>query len=267
MATNHYQRMIAIPEHEYSQTRGMQQVTAPLKTELSSLMSDYQQQSSIADPHTRVQMQGETLEQMIKLKDMLRQSVKNATPRPYQSRADGLMSFMIDKIKFNERGELEDASGNVIHSSNIADLIQHAVRDRRRKITPIGWEYFLQKMHDVNAPQMLLNYDTLEEMRHTDSNKKKVKQMISENQVSKQIKSPSKFKREYNLNGDSEEIFMHSTPKNHKNTNSSYLSLKPQKKVKRLMNKSNRKLTKDSYLPSSSHTKSKRTIKKPKRYM
>ena len=244
MATSRYQRMIAIPEHEYSQSREMQQVMHPMKTEMASLMSDYQQHSSLTNPQTRVQMQGETLEQMIKLKDGLRQNVRNATPRPYQSRADGLMNFMVDKLKFNEKGELHDESGNVIHSSNIVDLIQHAVRDRRRKMTPTGWEYFIQKLSDVNAPQMLLNYDTLEEMRNkSNPNKKKVAEILSE------TKTLKKYKKEVlsDNDDDGKAAFRRSFEKK-----------KPAKKRTHSLD--------NKYLPITTD-KTKRKIKKPARYL
>ena len=41
-----------------------------------------------------------------------------------------------------------------------------AVRDRRRNITPPGWEEFKTLLKDANAPRMILNYETLEEMHH-----------------------------------------------------------------------------------------------------
>lgn len=180
MATSRYQRMVAIPEQEYFQSRNMQQVTHPLESEMSSLMSDYNKQDTIQDPYRKVHLQAETLDQMIKLKDELRQNMKNVTPRAYLSRAEGLMNFVFDKLQFNERGELTDIKGDAIKNTNIFDLIQHAVRDRRRNITPNGWQYFLSKLQDINAPRMLLNYETLDEMTpQPNSNmKKKMQDMM-----------------------------------------------------------------------------------------
>lgn len=188
MATSRYQRMVAIPEQEYYQSKNMQQVMHPLQSEMSSLMADYGQQSTIKDPHRKIHLQAETLDQMVKLKDDLRQSVKDATPRPYQSRADGLMSFVSDRMEFNKKGELTDIAGNIIENTNIIDLIQHAVRDRRRNITPPGWEYFLDKLKEINAPRMLLNYETLEEMSGSPS-----KQKLSDSRSSKRKVQESLF--------------------------------------------------------------------------
>ena len=204
MANSHYQRMMAIPEQEYFQSRNMQQVMNPLETEMTSLMTDYNQQGAIQDPYRKVQLQAETLDQMMKLKDELRQNMKSATPRPYQTRAEGLMNFVFDKMKLNERGELTDMTGNVIENTNIVDLIQHAVRDRRRNMTPNGWQYFLKKLQEINAPRMLLNYETLEEMTsHPDnknlqaaSNRKKIQDSVFETAKSSVLKGvPLKLKR------------------------------------------------------------------------
>ena len=159
-----FQRLVAIPEHEYNHPKTMEQVTHPLQSQMSSLLTEYQNQGNINDPYTRVQRQGETLDELIKLKERVRNALVQATPRPYQSRAQSLMNFVVDKLDYNEKGELKDDSQAIIPGSNLSDLIQHAVRDRRRNITPVGWEYFRDKLKSLNAPKMALNYETLEEM-------------------------------------------------------------------------------------------------------
>ena len=47
-----------------------------------------------------------------------------------------MFNFINKKLTVNEKGEIVDNDGKVIEGSNIADLIQHAVRDRRRNINP-----------------------------------------------------------------------------------------------------------------------------------
>lgn len=204
MTSSRYQRMVAIPEQEYFQSRNMQQVTHPLESEMSSLMSDYNKQDTIQDPYRKVHLQAETLDQMIKLKDELRQNMKSITPRAYLSRAEGLMNFVFDKLQFNERGELTDIKGDAIKNTNIFDLIQHAVRDRRRNLTPNGWQYFLNKLQDINAPRMLLNYETLDEMT-SGSNpnaKKKMQDIMFDTAKTKIFKSPT-LKRKKRLKAES----------------------------------------------------------------
>lgn len=165
MVVGRFERMVVIPEMEYSQLKSALQMSKPLESQFVELSKDYKQQSGIDNSYERIHQQGETLNEMINLKDQLRNNLINSTPRPYQSRADGLLKFISDKVDFNNKGELKDASGNSIEGSNLTDLIQHAVRDRRRNINPVGWDYFKDRLHDSNAPKMILNYETLDEMR------------------------------------------------------------------------------------------------------
>ena len=161
----HFERMVAIPEDEYNQLRNVQQVHNPAQQQFTKLSNQYDRQNFIQDPYTRVHRQGETLDEMKKLKEDLRERIRQATPKPYQSRAENLYDFLKNKLSFSEKGELLDNDSKAIVDSNISDLIQHAVRDRRRNMTPVGWKSFLTTLHSTNAPKMLLSYDTLEELR------------------------------------------------------------------------------------------------------
>ena len=168
MTSNRFERMVTIPEDEYRQLRAnhqLQQVNNPLEAHFKTLASDYNKLSRIDDPHVRVHRQGETLDEMIKVKEQLRERLREATPKPYRTRAESLYNFMKDKVQVNPKGEIYTTSGVRIEGSNIADLVQHAVRDRQRNINPIGWQTFLHYLKDSNAPQMILNYNTLDELR------------------------------------------------------------------------------------------------------
>ena len=161
-----FERMFALPEREYIQLKSLYQTNNPTMSHFTTLAQDYHKQDAIRDPYMRIQRQGETLEEIKQLKEDLRKHITNTTPKPYQGRAESLMRFIEDKIDFNEKGELRDSSGTPILGSNATDLIQHAVRDRRRNFTPIGWHKFRERLQDSNAPHMLLNYDTLDEMKN-----------------------------------------------------------------------------------------------------
>lgn len=166
MAFSRFQRMMAIPEEEYQHLKSVQQVNDPLQSRFLSLSNTYKQQGHIRDPEIRNFQQGETLSHMIDLKEKLRQRLVGITPRPFKTRAEGLFQFISDKVRVNETGEIQDGvSGTTIAGSNISDLIQHAVRDRRRNIgVPPGWESFLTTLKTTNAPRVILNHDTLAEM-------------------------------------------------------------------------------------------------------
>ena len=165
MTFGRFQRMLAIPEEEYKHLKSLQQTTTnPLESKLISLSKDYQKQSFIKDPQIQVQRQGETLNEMMNLKDELKHKLIELTPKPYQSRAQNLFGFINEKLNVSDKGEIIDSDGKTIIGSNIGDLIQHAVRDRRRNYEPLGWNSFLKLLRDNNTPKMILNYDTLEEL-------------------------------------------------------------------------------------------------------
>lgn len=164
MSSSRFQRMVAIPEHEYNQPRNMEQLLKPLESHTSSLFNTYQQQGNISDLHTRVQRQGETLDEIMKMKDKIREDTQQVTPRPFQNRANRLLGYVLDKIDVTEKGELLNNEGKVVAGSNISDLIQHAVRDRRRNYSPEGWDIFREKLRELNVPKSILNYDTLDEI-------------------------------------------------------------------------------------------------------
>lgn len=166
MTLSRFERMVAIPEEEYQHLKTLQQSNVPLQSKFHSLQNEYRKQSFIPDAYARVQRQGETLNEMVKVKDDLRKQLVESTPKPYQSRAQSLFHFVENKMMLNEKGEVVDNDGAIIHGSNIADLVQHAVRDRRRNIVPAGWSHFINILRDSNAPRMIMNYDTLEEL-HT----------------------------------------------------------------------------------------------------
>lgn len=168
MSSNRFERMVSIPEDEYRQllaNRQLQKVNNPLETHFQTLSNEYNKLNTVNDPQIRVLRQGETLDELIKVKEQLRERLREATPKPYRTRAESLYNFMKDKIQLNPKGEIYTNEGVRIEGSNIADLVQHAVRDRQRNFNPIGWKTFLDQLKDNNAPQMILNYNTLEELR------------------------------------------------------------------------------------------------------
>ena len=162
---NRFQRMIGIPEDEYLHLRSLQQTHNPVQNQFLNLSSEYSKQSHITDPHVRIQRQGETLHQMINLKDELRKRLVEATPKPFQSRVQSLFRFISDKVNVNAKGEMIGSDGNAIEGSNLSDLIQHAIRDRRRNMIPPGWSKFLELLREYNVPRMILNYETLDELQ------------------------------------------------------------------------------------------------------
>ena len=158
--------MIVIPQNEYLQLTALQEAKHPLAQQFFKAEQNYEDASNISDPYTRLAVRAENIDQMKALKEDMRNYISLATPKPYRSRAERLLSVLEPHIKWNEKGELIDVKTNrPFERSQLSDLIQHAVRDRRRNISPPGWAYFLQELRAQNVPQMLLNLPTLDELK------------------------------------------------------------------------------------------------------
>ena len=159
-----FQRMIAIPQEEYIQLKSVQHAKQPEAQRMTALTELHQQQSQIKDPYEKLMLQGDSLDDMKALKEKMRQDVSLGTPKPYRNRALSLYRSLEPHVKFNERGELYGDDNKVIDYSRAEDLIQHAVRDRRRDFTPLGWDYFLKVLKKHNIPKSTLNRATLDEL-------------------------------------------------------------------------------------------------------
>ena len=159
-----FQRMIVIPQEEYLSLSSMQNVREPVAQHFYDLENRYNQQEQINDNYRRMVMQGNTLSDMMKVKEQMRNSLAVSTPKPYQSRANALFKNLESSLRFNDKGEIYSDDGKLIPGSHLEDLIQHAVRDRRRNLMPTGWAQFLSILRERNVPKSILNRVTLDEM-------------------------------------------------------------------------------------------------------
>lgn len=159
-----YSRMVVIPQEEYVQMTSMQQIRQPLAEQVYRTERDYEQNLQIKDPHRSLLLQSETIERLKGLKDQMRHYLTISTPRPYRSRAESLFQSLEPHLNVNEKGEIIKDDNSVIASSRYEDLIQHAVRDRRRNFIPTGWDYFVNLLKKHNVPKASLNRETLDEL-------------------------------------------------------------------------------------------------------
>ena len=189
---SHFQRMIAIPQEEYLQLSTVQNARQPLTQQFYNLESQYNQEARISDPHKRVILQSQTLDEMKQLKDQMRHYLSISTPKPYRTRAQALLENVSSFLHFNERGEIYDRENNIIANTRLEDLIQHAVRDRRRNISPAGWKYFLNLLLENNIPKSILNRGTIEEMEEMgrSTNIKQESPLVVMEKKSRKRKSP-----------------------------------------------------------------------------
>jgi hypothetical protein len=161
---NSFQRLIALPQEEYTALMNIQNLRDPLTQHYASLENQYESEEREKDPYRRLLMQSNTLDQMKQIKEQIRSSLAVSTPKPYQKRAEALFQTVEKFLKFNDKGEIYTDDGNIISGSRLEDLIQHAVRDRRRNMTPTGWTEFVTILHSHNVPKSFLNRYTLDEM-------------------------------------------------------------------------------------------------------
>ena len=159
-----FQRMTVIPQEEYLQLAAIQAARKPMIQQMRQLTSEYEEQGQIPDPYRRLIHQAETLDAMKGLKEKMRHEIVLATPKAFQSRTRSLFQHLEPVLKLNERGEMLDKDNAIIPNSRIEDLIQYAVRDRRRNYEPTGWHSFLELLRDNNIPKYMLNRNTLEEL-------------------------------------------------------------------------------------------------------
>lgn len=183
-----FQRMVVIPQEEYLQMSSVQNVRQPLTQQFHNLESQYNKEAEIVNPYKRLIAQSNTLEAMKELKEQMRHYITVSTPKPYRSRAQALLENVSSFLRYNERGEIFDLENKTIENSRLEDLIQHAVRDRRRNINPVGWKYFMALLREHNVPKSILNRDTIEEMERNvdnESTQMKIKSEPSDSTVSK----------------------------------------------------------------------------------
>ena len=160
-----YATMAVIPMDEYTQMQSLLKTRSPLDSQLKTLTQTYHQHEGLVDSNERSFQQGQDMFHIQRLKEKMRSHLSNVTPKPFRARAEQLLRFLDPYITFNEHGELLNRNvGASITGSRIDDLIQHAVREKRRRFTPVGWSDFVHILRVNNAPKMLLNKSTIDEM-------------------------------------------------------------------------------------------------------
>ena len=207
--------MVVIPQEEYTQLASMRQVQQPMVHQFQQLERQYESDAHVADPYRRLVLQGESLDGLKELKDKMREAIVSSSPKAYQSRARMLYQSTESFIKFNPRGEIYDEHGQLVENSRMEDLIQYAVRDRRRDVTPVGWKAFVNLLRNNNVPRFALNRDTIEELHTpvkptvttpkvtpetlkvetTKSRRKTVKRLANIKSLKRELESPPKRKR------------------------------------------------------------------------
>ena len=206
-----FQRLVAIPQEEYAQLTAVQQARQPITQQFYDLENKYRQDENIRDSYKRLALQSETLDEMKRLKQKMREDIEISTPKIYQSRARMLYQSTEPFIKFNERGEIYDEHGTLIENSRLEDLVQYAIRDRRRDILPVGWKAFVNVLRNNNVPKYVLNRYTVDELNNpvikeevSVSSSTRKRKLSPDSDIAKKVKSfpSSTRKRKHSPDSD-----------------------------------------------------------------
>ena len=86
--------------------------------------------------------------------------IVSSVPAKFQRKGQLLLERLRKNpdIDWNERGELV-VKGQVISGSNVVDLVNDALR-RRKRFEPRGWEIFADALRETNVPQDLVGNPT-----------------------------------------------------------------------------------------------------------
>ena len=172
-----FERMIVIPEHEYNQLLASKSVEntnvdhvttirEPLYNQFVNADEERKAAARIADPHKKLLRQSEALNEMIRLKEDMRDNMSQVIPKRYVSRAKQLFGTIEPFIHLNSRGEILDDDNSPIMGSRIEDLVQYAIREQRKKQEPVGWNYFVTQLNKYNVPKTPLNAATIDDLEH-----------------------------------------------------------------------------------------------------
>ena len=180
-----YSKMVVLPQEEYVQLNSTRNIQQPLAQQLQDLTKTDENIEKIQDPYRKLQLHANNIEERRIIRDKIRKFITLSTPRRYRSRAENLLNFIEPFVQFNERGEVLDRENHVIEGSHIDDLLQHAVRDMRRKsVKPTGWDYFRDVLARENVPHNIIGAPTITELnKPLTTNNRKLKREANDGSI------------------------------------------------------------------------------------
>ena len=136
--------------------------------------------------------------------DSVEQDVLQSVPKSMKSKAERLLQRLKEHpdVEWNSIGELTYQGENV-KKSNLTDLVNDVLRQRRRAAAPLGWDTFAKILQRINVPQDLVgNPDRWSYIRKGDtpatSSTVKPRNIAAKKQRS-QWETPRKWKKERNV--------------------------------------------------------------------
>lgn len=124
------------------------------------------QQAKHADPPMAVRVRPSTSDENKESRDTIvkedkfdpvESDVLDTIPKPFLKKAHLLMRRLRNntKVQWNEKGEII-LNGNNIQGSNLADLVNDVLRNRKNMASPLGWQAFASHLQEMNIPQELI---------------------------------------------------------------------------------------------------------------
>ena len=101
------------------------------------------------------------------LRDAVINDVMDSVPKTFTNKAQLLVRHLTKNpgVDWNHKGEIM-LNGRLIHGSNLADLVNDVLRNRKTVDGPTGWEEFSSHLEEMNIPQELIgNKDRLSFMK------------------------------------------------------------------------------------------------------
>ena len=89
--------------------------------------------------------------------DPVVRDVVGSVPKSLRDKASQLLQRLKRNpdVDWNERGEFK-YRGHLLKNSNLTDLVNDVLRQRKRRSEPLGWETFAQVLQNLNIPQDLI---------------------------------------------------------------------------------------------------------------
>jgi hypothetical protein len=91
--------------------------------------------------------------------DTVEEDVIASLPKSYQSKGQYLLTRLRNDphVQWNNRGEII-LDGKMVSGSNLADLVNDILRNRKNAPDPVGWSEFANHLHKMNLPQEFIGH-------------------------------------------------------------------------------------------------------------
>lgn len=117
----------------------------------------------------------------------LMNTIVQSVPKTFKSKAEALIQFLNDHaIKWTDTGELIGKDGTPVPRSNIVDLVNDLMRERK-KVQPVGWDILSEELRRLNVPRELIGNEQRWLSMTSEGEKKKKSKRLRRQDDEKQL--------------------------------------------------------------------------------